>query len=524
MPRYTEGFKEQIVQKMMPPNAQSIAQISRETGVCVPTLYTWKNRYQNEGRAVPADPSNPENWSGQDKLAVVIEIAALNEQELSEYCRKKGLYAEQIELWKEAAIAGNENPERLSKTERREFQQLKKSTRKTEKDLRRKEKALAEAAALLIPRKKPIGLLGGRRGRMIPSEDRQKAIEWIDEAMTAGARQHKACEVLEIDARTLRRWQQQLREEQRLTDRRKEAAANRTPANKLREEERQQIVEICNQPEYKSLPPSQIVPMLADQGQYIASESSYYRVLRSVDQVNRRGRAEASKTRSKPKGYKAEKPNAVWSWDITYLASALKGHFYYLYLIEDIFSRKIVGWEIHEEESAAHASQLIQKACLSEGTHQDGLVLHSDNGSPMKGATMLATLQKLGVIPSFSRPSVSDDNPYSESLFRTLKYTPSYPRKPFESLDEARKWVHGFVQWYNEEHRHSSIRFVTPSQRHNGKDSAILEKRNAVYEAAKERNPTRWSGDTRDWSPVTEVWLNPPKEIRAEEQKLPKAA
>ncbi|MDQ7017255.1 MAG: DDE-type integrase/transposase/recombinase, partial [Gammaproteobacteria bacterium] len=239
---------------------------------------------------------------------------------------------------------------------------------------------------------------------MIPSEDRQKAIEWIDEAMTAGARQHKACEVLEIDARTLRRWQQQLREEQRLTDRRKEAAAHRTPANKLREEERQQIVEICNQPEYKSLPPSQIVPMLADQGQYIASESSYYRVLRSVDQVNRRGRAEASKTRSKPKGYKAEKPNAVWSWDITYLASALKGHFYYLYLIEDIFSRKIVGWEIHEEESAAHASQLIQKACLSEGTHQDGLVLHSDNGSPMKGATMLATLQKLGVIPSFSRP------------------------------------------------------------------------------------------------------------------------
>ncbi|MDQ7017254.1 MAG: transposase [Gammaproteobacteria bacterium] len=160
MPRYTEGFKEQIVQKMMPPNAQSIAQISRETGVCVPTLYTWKNRYQNEGRAVPADPSNPENWSGQDKLAVVIEIAALNEQELSEYCRKKGLYAEQIERWKEAAIAGNENPERLSKTERREFQQLKKSTRKTEKDLRRKEKALAKAAALLILEKKAQAFWG----------------------------------------------------------------------------------------------------------------------------------------------------------------------------------------------------------------------------------------------------------------------------------------------------------------------------------------------------------------------------
>jgi len=356
------------------------------------------------------------------------------------------------------------------------------------------------------------------------SEDRQMAIELVDEAVTAGARQQQACEVLEITSRTLRRWQKQLREEEHLMDRRKESAAAREPTNKLTEEERQQIVEICNKPEYKSLPPSQIVPMLADQGQYIASESSYYRVLRAVDQVNRRGRAEAPKTRAKPKGYKAEKPNEVWSWDITYLASTLKGNFYYLYLIEDIFSRKIVGWEIHEKESATHASVLIRKACLSEGVHQEGLVLHSDNGSPMKGATMLATLQSLGVVPSFSRPSVSDDNPYSESLFRTLKYIPSYPSKPFGSIDDARKWVHEFVQWYNHQHHHSSIRFVTPNQRHNGEDNAVLEKRKVVYEAAKERNPTRWSGDTRDWSPVTEVWLNPPKEIRAEEQKLLKAS
>jgi len=159
--------------------------------------------------------------------------------------------------------------------------------------------------------------------------------------------------------------------------------------------------------------------------------------------------------------------------------------------------------------------------------------LHSDNGSPMKGATMLATLQQLGVAPSFSRPSVSDDNPFSESLFRTMKYTPSFPAKPFESIEAARKWVHEFVQWYNNEHRHSGIQFVTPNQRHQGEDKEILEKRKAVYEAAKDKNPQRWSGEIRDWSPVTEVWLNRPeqpkagnlpKEVRAEEQKLGKAA
>jgi len=359
---------------------------------------------------------------------------------------------------------------------------------------------------------------------MIIPEDRQMAIELIDEAVSAGAHRHKACEVIEIDTRTLRRWKEQQRKGVELRDRRKESATKREPANKLTPEERKRIVAVCNQPEYRSLPPSQIVPMLADQGEYIGSESTCYRVLREADQINCRGRAEAPRTVAKPKGYKADGPNLVYSWDITYLASALKGSFYYLYLIEDIYSRKIVGWEVHKKESAAHASLLIRQACLAEGVQPDQLVLHSDNGSPMKGVTMLATLQKLGVVPSFSRPSVSDDNPFSESLFRTMKYTPSFPAKPFESIEAAREWVHGFVQWYNNEHRHSGIQFVTPNQRHQGLDKAILEKRKAVYEAAKEKNPQRWSGEIRDWSPVTEVWLNPPKEVRAEAQKLSNAA
>ncbi len=206
------------------------------------------------------------------------------------------------------------------------------------------------------------------------------------------------------------------------------------------------------------------------------------------------------------------------------MASTITGIFYRLYLVMDIYSRKIVGWEIHENETAEHASVLIRKTCLAEGIREKGLVLHSDNGSPMKGATMLATLQRLGMIPSFSRPSVSDDNPYSESLFKTLKYTPAYPAKPFESLEAARGWVLTFVRWYNEKHRHSSIRFVAPAERHSGKDRDILTKRKALYAAAKERHPERWSRKTRNWMPIDEVWLNPENLTVSEDKIVEKAA
>jgi len=349
---------------------------------------------------------------------------------------------------------------------------------------------------------------------MITLEDRQMAIELIAEAVTAGAARYKACAVLNITVRTLQRWQKALHHGD-LQDQRKNAAALRSPPNKLTVEEQQAILSVCSEPAYQSLPPSQIVPALADQGQYLASESTFYRVLRDADQVHRRGKAATPRKVTKPKGYKAEAPNQVWSWDITYLASDVRGSFFRLYLMLDVYSRKIVGWEVHAEETADHAATLVRKACLAEGITQDGLVLHSDNGGPMKGATMLATLQNLGVIPSFSRPSVSDDNPYSESLFRTLKYSPSYPSLPFSSLTLARQWVSRFVQWYNDQHRHSGIRYVTPNQRHCGEDKAILKHRAAVYEAAKKKTPERWAGETRNWDPIAEVWLNPPKENQA---------
>ncbi len=347
---------------------------------------------------------------------------------------------------------------------------------------------------------------------MISAPDRRRAVELIEEAIEAGASAKNACEELQISLRTYQRWTSQ--EGEVKTDARPQAERPE-PANKLSAQEKQQILEICNQPQYSSLPPSQIVPALADQGTYIASEASFYRVLREADQLHRRGKAQAPRSGSKPTGYPASAPNQVWSWDITYVATTIAGMFYRLYLVMDIYSRKIVGWEIHETETAEHAAVLIRKACLAEGVSVRGLVLHSDNGSPMKGATMLATLQRLGVVPSFSRPSVSNDNPYSESLFGTMKYTPAFPSKPFESLAAARGWVHDFVHWYNEKHRHSAIQFVTPAQRHRSEDQAILAKRKDLYEAAKGRHPQRWSGEIRNWEPVGQVWLNPENSEKA---------
>lgn len=334
---------------------------------------------------------------------------------------------------------------------------------------------------------------------------KQMAVMLIDEAVAAGARQYKACGVLGITDRTLRRW----RGADTLVDQRK-GAVRQASAQALTAQEKDQILAVCNSPEHQSLPPSQIVPRLADQGIYIASESSFYRVLREHAQANRRGRAAAPHVPEKPQAWVATAPNQVWSWDITFLPAAVRGEFYRLYLVLDIFSRMIVGWEVHHDESAAHAATLIGKACLRHRVCHDQLVLHADNGSPMKGATMLATLQKLGVMPSFSRPSVSDDNPYSEALFRTLKYTPAYPAKRFADIDQARAWVQRFVSWYNTEHRHSGIRFVTPAQRHAGLDRQILARRTDTYEMAKKTHPERWRNrSVRNWNPVDTVWLNP---------------
>lgn len=269
---------------------------------------------------------------------------------------------------------------------------------------------------------------------------------------------------------------------------------------------------MANSEEFASLPPSQIVPILADQGKYLASESTVYRILKKSSQQHHRGRAKKPSTRQVT-SHCATGPNQVWSWDITWLPAPVKGKYFYWYMVLDIFSRKIVGHEVHEAESAEMAAVLIKRSTLAKELAGRSLVLHSDNGSAMKGATMLATLEQLGVAASFSRPRVSNDNPYAEALFRTCKYRPNYPKKPFENLAAAQSWTQGFVEWYNRVHKHSGLKFVTPEQRHEGQDDAILRQREQVYAAAKKRNPRRWSGSTRNWVLQGEVWLNPDRPL-----------
>ncbi len=280
-----------------------------------------------------------------------------------------------------------------------------------------------------------------------------------------------------------------------------------SPANKLTSEEVKEIIKVSTSKEYVDLPPSQIVPLLADKGIYIASESSFYKILKANSLLNHRGK---SKPRSnhRPAPLVATGANQIYSWDITYLKSSIAGKFYYLYMFMDIYSRKIVGFRVHESESMEYSALLVEEICFKEKILRDQLVLHSDNGGAMKGATMLATLQKLGIVPSFSRPRVSDDNPYSESLFKTLKYCPQYPSKPFNSIEDASSWVGQFTEWYNYSHLHSGIKFVTPASRHDGTDKEILRKRKEVYEDAKERNCNRWSREIRNWNHQEIVYLN----------------
>jgi putative transposase len=324
----------------------------------------------------------------------------------------------------------------------------------------------------------------------------------IDEAVAAGARRKVACELIGLTARTLERWADH--------DDDRRHGPNTMPANKLSETERRKLLAVATSAEFRDQSPKQIVPRLADRGEYLASESTFYRVLHDEDMQHHRARSRPAVSR--PHEYTASGPWQVASWDITYLPSLVRGQFFYLYLVEDVWSRKILGWAVHEEESSELAAALIERIrCETGNLDLRGWVLHSDNGGPMKGATMLATLQRLGVVASFSRPGVSDDNPFSEALFRTLKYCPQYPSARFTSLEEARAWVAQFVDWYNTEHQHSSIGYVTPAARHAGDDLAILAARRAVYQRARRRHPARWAGDTRNWERPPTVTLNPEK-------------
>lgn len=342
----------------------------------------------------------------------------------------------------------------------------------------------------------------------------------IQEAHKSGSRIEVACNEAGLPLRSYRRWFK----EGAVTKDRRPFVEHPEPSNKLSEAEIANILEICNWPEFSNLPPSQIVPALLDRNEYYASESTFYRVLKANKQLSHRGRAQVAQRRSKPNSYTATGPNQVWTWDISYLPSRVKGQFFYLYLFEDIYSRKLVGYEVHEQECGTKAAELMQRNVLKEQCLKSGLVLHSDNGAPMKSFTMKAKLEELGVESSYNRPRVSNDNPYSESTFRTLKYRPNWPSSGFETLTEAQNWVQHFVNWYNNEHKHSKINFVTPSERHDGRDQQILANRKRVLEIKKAQKPERWSKDVRNCEPAGDVMLNPDQPKKADDENVKVAA
>jgi len=330
-------------------------------------------------------------------------------------------------------------------------------------------------------------------------------LQLIEEAQAAGARLRPCCEVLGLDVRTIQRWRSHgIGDDQR-------HGPKTVPSNKLSDSECKELLAIANSQEFRNKSPKQIVPILADRKKYIGSESTLYRLLRAEGQQNHRGRAKPP-TSKPPTEHRATGPNQVWSWDITYLRTPVVGMFFYLYLIMDVWSRKIVGYAVYECENSELASQLFESVIRDEDLAGVHIVVHQDNGGPMKGATLKVTLEKLGCLASYSRPHVSDDNPYSESLFRTLKYRPNYPRKPFETIEIARRWVEDFVVWYNREHLHSAVGFITPEDRHDGSTEVIIARRLRVYEQARKRHPERWARNMRNWDAPREVFLNPSKE------------
>jgi transposase InsO family protein len=332
---------------------------------------------------------------------------------------------------------------------------------------------------------------------LIHEADRKLVIQFIDEAVAAGARTFKCCDIVGISIRTLQRWRAGT-----TIDRRK--GAPKWVANKLSPEIIDDVIQTACAPEYRNDTPMVLYVRLLEEHCYLASPRSIYRILKAHGLLKRRCNGAVPTPRRPPPERVATGPDQVWTWDITYMPMRVQGLFYYAYVFLDIWSRKIVGWQIHEKESPELASQCFERSVAKEGNRPQ--FLHSDNGNPMKGLSMLATLYRFGVIPSYSRPRVSNDNAYSESLFKTAKYVPHYPGY-FESLSDARAWFADFVHWYNTKHRHSGIGYVTPEQRHTGADRQLFDERNRTLQYTRLFRP-EIRRQLRDWVHIEKVVLN----------------
>lgn len=312
----------------------------------------------------------------------------------------------------------------------------------------------------------------------------------------------RACAALSVPRSTLYRTRQP----------RPEPRPRPTPANALSEAERAEVRETLNSQRFMDKAPRQVYASLLDAGQYLCSVSTMYRVLRAHDEVRERRDIRRHPVYNKPE-LLATAPNQVWSWDITLLRGPVKWSHFALYTVLDIFSRYVVGWMIAELQSADLARQLIAETARRQGIQPGQLTLHSDNGTPMTGKPLTQLLIDLGVIRSHSRPYTSDDNPFSEAQFKTMKYRPDYPDR-FDGVRAARVWARPFFQWYNHQHYHSGLNLLTPASVHYGQAEAIRQQRQRVMAAAYTACPARFArGEPVVKGAPAAVYLNPPAEV-----------
>ena len=289
------------------------------------------------------------------------------------------------------------------------------------------------------------------------------------------------------------------------------------PARSLSNDERQQVLNVLRSERFVDKAPGEIAATLLDEGIYHCSVRTMYRILNDVKEVRERRNQLRHPQYKKPE-LLATAPNQVWSWDITKLKGPAKWTYFYLYVIIDIFSRYVVGWLVASKESAALAKRLISETCERQGIDKDQLTLHADRGSPMKAKLMVQLLADLGVVKSHSRPYVSDDNPFSESQFKTLKYRPDFPES-FGSQEDSRTFLTTFFDWYNNDHRHSGINMLTPAALHYGLAEEILEQRKSVMQQAFLAHPERFLKGTPKVAPLPEaVWINPPKQLERQKR------
>jgi len=293
----------------------------------------------------------------------------------------------------------------------------------------------------------------------------------------------------------------------------RQAQGEQNAANALSEVERLQIRAVLNSERFQDCSPYTIYATLLDEGEYLCSVSTMYRILREHAEVQERRDQRRHPTYTKPE-LLATKPNQLWSWDISWLRGPVPGLYYYLYVILDVFSRYVVGWTIVETESADQAQALIAFACHNQGIAQEQLTLHSAPrgypGPAMMSIPVAHLLEQLGVAKSHSRPYTSNDNPYSEAQFKTMKYRPDYPER-FGSIEEARQWGRTFFHWYNFEHYHSGIGLLPPAALHFGSAQSMVDARQAVLDEAYQRHPERFvNGPPVAPAPPTAVWINPP--------------